>query len=236
MVSVAVCIPVHGWSEKLRDTLSSIKDSEIDQTIALSVVLANSGEELVGISDEIIVIDVPDENYWVGGVCHLYQYVQRINVDYVVLMNHDCHPDKKCINELVMFAESHSRTIAHAVLAYKDKHEVVWWAGSIIGCFSPLRWVHAEEDIKHLPIQPYEIDSAMGQCLIMPLSAANCKYLHGKYLRHYYGDSVQTIEMYRDGYQLYLVPKAIAYTDQSDQEEKRQRIYPFSLKKIAASF
>jgi hypothetical protein len=43
---------------------------------------------------------------------------------------------------------------------------------------------------------------------------------------------VQTCEMKRDNFKIYLVPKAIAYTDQSDEDYKQSRICPTKIEDL----
>ena len=83
---------------------------------------------------------------------------------------------------------------------------------------------------------PYLSDSAMGQCLMMPRCAVRRDCLHLRKLPHYFADSVQTCEMRRAGFGIFVLPSAIAFTDQSDAEKKIARIAPTTIRKLWSSW
>lgn len=214
--SLAICIPAHGFTDELDKAICSIRRSVGDDIPSFDVIVSNSGPEFE--CDDVIVLRVECNDYWVGAVAKLYEYCQaRGGYEYVLLMNHDCFLGVNCLSEMMHFVKDRAGAVVHSLLCYSEDPDRVWWGGSIAKCMRPYEWLYGDVPRQLLPSYPYEIDSAMGQCLLMPIRAAQSRYLHPSLLTHFYGDPVQTIEMRKDGFKLYLVPSARSYTDQSDQ-------------------
>ena len=230
---IAICIPVHGWSVVLEETLESIRNSEGIIGGNIDIIISNSGVDfLLKNGKDCIFIKINDDDYWVGAVSKLYEYCNKNGYDYVYLMNHDCLVDKLCLANLYEFCKNNTNTVAHSVVLYRDSVNKIWWAGSKIKCLMGLYLMYKDKDKSELPPFPYEIDSAMGQCLLLPIKALKKHYLHEAKFQHYFGDSVQTCEMKRDGYKIFIVPNAISYTDQTDDERKQSLIRPDTIKDL----
>jgi GT2 family glycosyltransferase len=221
---IAVCIPAHGFSEKLSKAIGSIRGCIGKNIPEFHIIVSNSGPEFK-CDDDVTILCVDSDDYWVGAVAKLYEYCQMSGgYEYVLLMNHDCYLDANCLSEMMAFVKGRADLVVHSLLCYTEDPERVWWGGSIAKCMSHYEWLYGDTLIQMIPSDPYEIDSAMGQCLLMPIRAAQSKYLHPLLLTHFYGDPVQSVEMKRDGFKLYMIPSAIAYTDQSDQFERTKSL------------
>ena len=220
---LAICIPAHGFTDELDKAICSIRCSVGDDIPLFDIIISNSGPEFE--CDDVMVLRVDSDDYWVGAVAKLYDYCQaRGGYKYVLLMNHDCFLGVNCLSEMMRFVKDRADAVVHSLLCYSEDPDRVWWGGSMAKCMRPYEWLYGDVPRQLLPSYPYEIDSAMGQCLLMPIRAAQSRYLHPSLLTHFYGDPVQTIEMRKDGFELYLVPSAISYTDQSDQYERTRAL------------
>jgi len=160
-----------------------------------------------------MVLKIPDSYYWAKAVESLYRYCQTCDATHVLLMNHDCYPLAGCVSRLIETVLSSERTVCHATLVHRDSQTTVWWAGNRIIRGRRLVCDYQGTDIQRLPAGVICTSSAMGQCLLMPLAAANTSFLHSKYLPHYFSDSVQTTCMRKCGYSILVRTDAVAMTD-----------------------
>jgi len=221
---IAVCIPAHGFSDELLKAIDSIKASEGLNLPDFDIIVSNSGPEF-DLDEDFTILPIDRDDYWVGAVKKLYDYCrERGCYDYLLLLNHDCYLGSRCLSEMVSFVDGRTDLVVHSLLCHVDDPERVWWGGSLARCMGHYDWLYGDVSRELIPTHAYEIDSAMGQCLLMPIRAAQSKYLHASSLTHFYGDPVQTVEMKRDGFGLYLLPSAVSYTDQSDQCERTTRL------------
>jgi len=231
-----IAIPAHGWSLALEETVTSIRKNVCGLHNDVEIVITNSHNRLPlkGFED-ITEIMIPSDYYWTGAVQVIYDKFHELKYSYLLLMNHDCSLDKNCINELINFIERHPRTVCHALLLYKST-SVVWWGGTIHKCFRRLFFINHNRHYLKVGPTPYETDSMMGQCMLMPAEAVRKEYLHLDKLPHYYADSVQTCEMRKNGFKLFIIPKAIAFTDQSDAVSKIKKITPVTFRVLLRSW
>lgn len=224
--SACVCIPVHGPSDALDQLLERLLGDSDPRMARARIFVSNSGPApaIRKPNPRIVEINISNEKYWSGAVAELYTRAQTAGVDWVLLLNHDCLPTASCLTLMFDFAEQHPNCVVHALLVYKRDSQRVFWAGAILRPGRSFQNPYKERRLPVLPTAPYKIDAAMGQCLLMPVQAARTDYLHSSRLPHYFSDSVQTSEMRRAGFGLYLHPQAVAMSDQSDIEGKRARI------------
>lgn len=224
--ALAICIPVHGASEALARTLSQINQEEDPKIQEAEIVLTNSGSPLskdLLLARNITVLPIPNDYYWTKAVITLYQYCHRTQKQQILLMNHDCIPTTGSLSRLLDFREKHPKAVCHPVLTYLDRPDIVCWAGRHIRFGRRDSYPFLNSPLAELPQTPYQVDSLSGQCLLMPIEAAREEFLYGRYLPHYFSDIVQTSCMRRAGFPLYMIPDAVALTDQSDLERKRKR-------------
>jgi len=219
-------IPVHGWSVALENTIHAIeemKDSRIKNAI---IVITNSGTQFclprIG-NKKIIIIAVPDNYYWTASVDKIFEFALKYDVSNVFILNHDCVPAPNCLTNMLDFSKKQSKTIVHAAIAYKSS-DIVWWAGNKLRPMRPYKWTYHNQPLSSLPLHPFETDSCMGQCLLLPASAMIREYLRIDIFPHYFSDSVFTSLLRRDGYRLIILPSAVSYTDQGDFEANREKI------------
>lgn len=230
---LAIGIPVHGWSQALDRTLNRLSLEQDLRITNSEIVITNSGHPF-DVFDyhplNITYIPINPNQYWTGAVARIYEYCQQKQRQRILLMNHDCTPAQGCISALLDFQEKNPNVLCHAVLAYLDDPNKIWWAGNKLRFGWKFKMLYKNCGLEELPKKPYRIDSAMGQCLLIPVAAAKKDYLHKPLFPHYFSDSVQTSCMRKSGFDLYILPWAIAYSDQSDLEFKRSRIRVDTLK------
>ena len=221
--TLAICIPIHGWSfhiEKLLTHFSSHKDVRIQRA---PVFVTNSGPSVppnnISSFKNLKIIPVASNFYWAKAVEILYKECIQLTPKAVLLMNHDCLPSKDAIELLLNEFDEH--TIVHPLLVNEKNHNEVIWSGL------SYRFGRSFVQQSFLDKQMcYETDAAPGQMLLMPFSAINIKYLHSNLFPHYYADHVQTYQMKKAGYRLLVNKLAIAYSNQDDVviKEKRQHV------------
>lgn len=231
---VAYCIPIHGWSEKCGRLLRSLVDEHFINGEEIIVTNSDSTHPLPlewrqrGVAE----ISVGSHVYWSGAVARLYGEARARGAHYVALLNHDCTPEPFCLQRLLAFASRNPRAIAHAVLVYEDRPEIIWWAGSKLRWGRGHEFTYTQARRDTLPSEAYATDAMMGQCIVLPITAADGQFLHQHALPHYFSDSVQTSEMRRRGFQLFILPTAVARSDQSDADCKRKRIRPATVSSL----
>jgi GT2 family glycosyltransferase len=231
-----IAIPAHGWTSSLEETIISIRNNLSEYNIDADILITNSGIKFSkSVFDNISEVLISSELYWSGAVSVIYQRFIEQDYNYLLLMNHDCSLSNGCINELLNFAKYNKKTVSHALTLYKDTN-VVWWAGTIHKCLRRLSFPGQNIEINVNLMDPIPTDSMMGQCILLPRDAVKLQYLHINELPHYFADSVQTCEMRRNGFQLFVIPTAIAFTDQSDSTEKNRKITPFTFEDLIKSW
>ena len=225
---IVICIPAHGPSRALRDTVARLSEVFAQDTERALLAIANSGAPIGDLKwpGPLKLISVPPDVYWTGAVKALFSFVEDTQSKYVLLLNHDCIPAPDAIGILQETADRVGNgAICHAVVLRKDNECIAWWAGNV-----RQRWhlsysrKYYNMDARLVPAEPYPTLSTMGQCLLLPHAAARARFLDERRMPHYWGDSAMSSEMRRAGYRLLMVPRAIAYTDQSDYAKKRAKI------------
>lgn len=234
--SLLIALPTHGWSSSLEETIVSIRNNLSGYNINADILITNSSQKFSKSSlDDVSEILISSQLYWTGAVSVIYQRFLEDDYKYLLLMNHDCSLSNGCINELLNFAEENKRTICHALVLYKDTN-IVWWGGTLHKCLRRLSFPGKNIELNSIHKAPLPTHSMMGQCILLPRDAVKIQYLHINELPHYFADSVQTCEMRRNGFQLFVVPTAIAFTDQSDSTEKIRKITPYTFQDLIRSW
>ncbi len=227
-----VAVPAHGWSFALNNTIASIESNLNCSKISADILITNSGEcfgenSRSGVTELLI----PPNFYWTGAVCVIYEKFLQSNYKFLLLMNHDCSVSDGCIQELIKFADNNPMSVCHAITLYKDT-DVIWWGGTFHKCLKRTSFIGQNLRLNDIEAKAIPTDSMMGQCLLLPRQAVDISYLHVDKLPHYFADSVQTCEMRRRGFKLYVIPSAVAYSDQSDCCKKKAWITPKSVKDL----
>lgn len=224
---IAIGIPVHGWSEPFAHTLEVLEQETDPRLKGAELVIVNSNQCFEYASDlyEATIISIPSDHYWTKAVADIYEYCHNKQKQCIILMNHDCAPEPGCLKHLLDFHEHNMKAVAHAALVYKDNPEKVWWAGAKQRFARRNCCLYENRPRVELPTEPYLVDSTMGQCMIIPIGAAQPKFLHTHLCPNTGGDPVQTTCMRRAGFPVHVVPDAIAQTDQSDAGISTKNLY-----------
>ena len=231
---IVIGIPVHGFSSKLLRTVSGIEISLDKSTVQSALlILVNSGEEFssraLGTSILTHQILVPSSSYWASSVKAIYDGFNQLCVSpHLLLVNHDCIPSPDCISVLLEMSRHFTLYALHAKLCYLYNPSMIWWQGSYIG-HRGTEFIQTNYTPRATAEKLIRTTSAMGQFLLIHKDLVKTDFLCSQLLPHYFSDSVQTTLMRRAGATLGVVPSAIAYTDQSDSEIKKQRMTNGSL-------
>ena len=233
----AIGIPVHGWSAALGQTLRVLEKQTDPRLRGAHLIIVNSGSKFEYISNlySVNVIPIPYDHYWGAAVGDIYDQCKTLSVERIILMNHDCAPEPDCLAQLLDFNEQNPKAIAHAALVYQDNPAKVWWAGSKQRFARRNVFLFGERPRIELPQNPYLVDSTMGQCMIIPIAAAQPCFLHIKLCPNSGADPVQTSCMRRLGFPVFIVPKAVSQTDQSDAGVNSKCLYIDSWKMFLRS-
>ncbi|MDR2735350.1 MAG: hypothetical protein LBB20_00705 [Puniceicoccales bacterium] len=222
-MKLAICIPVHGFSDVFHNTLDIIANCDDDRVKTATIVVSNSGAAFGEDSirfDRKKILGVPGNFYWSKAVEVLYKYCIAENFDKVLLMNHDCHPATNTLKQLLDLHETYPEHVLHPVVVDAVDEKIIWAGIDIKFCRRP-RWRYLGDSLKDLPSQCYETDCAPGQMLLLPLGAVRPECLKAKYFPHYFSDFVQIRELQRRGIKTLVVPDAIAYANEADYERKK---------------
>ena len=241
---VSIGIPVYGASRKLFFALQACLASSSTNYSIRTIYIVNSGPSFdlpacYSINNSniaFVVKDVPHNYFWSRSVACIYALFKNDASSHLLLLNHDCYPSISCFDTLV---GAHKRlgdnSVCHSVLIDHVTSEV-WWSGTYLPPLSRQRFIVSKSDCLDSDTPPISTSSTMGQCLLIPDAAVNISFLHCNHLPHYFADSVQTSEMRRNGFNLYVIPQSVAFVDQSDQLDKVQWLSTRSLNDLSKVF
>ncbi|MDR1458026.1 MAG: hypothetical protein LBI37_00645 [Puniceicoccales bacterium] len=220
---LAICIPVHGFSEVFRRTLDILASCDDERVKNATIIISNSGmpfgEDYLGF-DHKKIINIPNNFYWARAVEVLYGHCIAGNFDKILLMNHDCHPAANTLKYLLDLHEKYSDCVLHPVVIDAVDRKIIWAGIDIKLCCRPL-WKYIGSSLKNLPTGCYETDCAPAQMLLLPRTAVRPEWLKAKYFPHYFSDFVQIRELQRRGIKTMVVPGAIVYANEADGERKK---------------
>ncbi|MDR0351495.1 MAG: hypothetical protein LBH49_02505 [Puniceicoccales bacterium] len=220
---LAICIPVHGFSDVFCKTLDIMASCDDERIKNARIVISNSGAPF---GDDFIkfrrkkIINIPRNFYWAKAVEVLYGHCIAENFDKILLMNHDCHPAPNTPKYLLDLHESCSDCVLHPVLVDAVSDKIVWAGIDIKFCRRPL-WKYFGDALENLPRECYQTDCAPAQMLLLPRRAVNPKFLRARYFPHYFSDFVQIRELQRCGIKTMVVPTAVAYANETDCDRKK---------------
>lgn len=228
--NLVICIPVHGYSKSLENSLQSI-DLYIrrkcrEKGITCTLLLANSGSEL-SIEPfwhgDYHIIDVSSRCYWSGGVKALFIEAKKYSPTHILLMNHDILLLSESFSELMKYAEKSPDSVLSSVSVIGKPYQIENAGFCYTNGTLPLKTPYVEEQCHVLPEYPYPVDLLNGRCVLFPALAANPKFLCPFFVPHYFADAVLSAKARRNGFSLLVVPESKIFSDQSDTEFKRLR-------------
>ncbi len=228
--SIAVCIPVHGASQALTNSLRSI-DVYIRQwcesrNISCSLLVANSGSSLDLSKDwkgNCEIFQVPSNYYWGAAVQFLFEKAQSLDLTHVLLMNHDVLVEAESLANISELLLQYPNAVISAVSVTGVDRKIenagfLYRNGTL-----PFSNPYLEDSLNSLPSQPYQVDSLNGRFVLFPAAAANPEFLVPNLVPHYFADTLLATKARRSGFPLVIATKSFVFSDQSDTEFKRSR-------------
>jgi hypothetical protein len=227
---LAICIPVHGNSVALEQSLTQlelyVRQPAAAKGIDCVLLVSNSGGTIDVSSywhGEHKVLSVLSHYYWGASVQALFIEAQSHRSTHLLLMNHDINLLPDSLNNLLEASIEHPQSVLSSVSLVTAKNVVENAGFNYTNGAFPLTNLYMNENPEKLPPLPYTVDALNGRFVLFPSEAANPDYLKPSFVPHYFADAALSVKVRRAGYPLVVVPNSIVLSDQDDTEFKRSR-------------
>ena len=213
IIKVSVVTPVHNRREITLLCLRSLARLDIEN-LKLHIVIVDDGSTdgtSEAIKKEFPNVEIVKANgslWFTEGTNVGIRHALKGNPDYILMINDDQVFDSKFLKYMVETAEKYPRSVVGSLLLLWDVPHKLFQVAPI---WNTLKggWQHWEQQtIWTIPIQPWEVDIIVGNCVLVPVEAIQEQGLMNSKRYPNFGDAEYTPRLKRNNWRLLIDPRA----------------------------
>lgn len=228
MKNVSVIILHYSDIENTKDSIESVLASDEKDIKIQLIVINNSKDDISNLKKGHKDVDFIESSKNVGfsGGNNLgIRKAMHSGADFVVLVNNDAIVDKKCIEELVLFAQKHNASLVSPKIyfykgneyhksRYKDKDlgNVLWYAGGKMDWDNVVGFHIGVDEVDRGQFEgEEEIDYVSGCCMLLSKELIENVGIFNEGYFLYYEDNDLSQRAKKKGFKIMYDPKAIVW-------------------------
>jgi len=228
---VSIIVPVHNGIEFTKRMIKSLKNIFYHN---YKIIIVDDGstdktyEKVKDYNKDIIIIKGNGNLFWSGGVNKGIKHaLNKLNTDYILLLNNDNLVEKNFLNELVKTAQKNEADVVSSKVFYENK-KGMFYGGGIITWSGLLKLIRDKRFKKTTPVQWF---TGMG-VLIKKDLFEEVGFFDEKEFPQYYGDSDFALKVYKNGYKILYEPESIIYNDKRQSFDSHKKNIKLLLKNL----